>query len=628
MPDISKFKTAKRERALVINRASLNEEARTVEAVFVSEAPVRSWAPGIGDYDEILDCQPASFDARRFDTGAQFLKEHDRNLVVGKIESYRFENRQGICTLRYAKSALGEEEWGMMRDGIRNKFSVSYYVNTLQPEQVSKDDGNVFRATSWEGLEVSVVSVEADPNCQALRSNTNQTHETTLKDMKLIPGARAQIFREKPEEGNGGSNVVQFDAAAERAKIAEQVRKDLLKTAQEIEEAAALFKRGGTDVDALAAKARAEGWTPDQFRAEACKQLGQASQGSSGQRGVTPAALEVINRELPKDILTLVAANGDKLKAIRGQRNLTVSIDVPGFAETRSALVQQRATVTTAATISGYNGIVTIPNVIDLGLQRPVVADLFSQGTTSLRSVPYMQEVSFTAAAAATAEGSTKPEQSFSLIQKSAAIEKLAAWTKVSEEVVDDIPAIQSYIQARLLYAVQIKEEDALLNGSGTTPAIRGILQTSGIQTQALGADTRPDAIFKGITKIRAVAFFEPDGMVIHPTDWQTLRLLKDGNLQYYGGGPFTGAYGAGATVFVERFWGLPVVITTSIAQGTALVGAFKLGAMLWRRMGLRIDVTNCDQDDFLKNLMTIRVEERLGLEVDRPLAFCTVTGL
>jgi HK97 family phage major capsid protein len=106
------------------------------------------------------------------------------------------------------------------------------------------------------------------------------------------------------------------------------------------------------------------------------------------------------------------------------------------------------------------------------------------------------------------------------------------------------------------------------------------------------------------------------------------MRLSKDTANQYFGGGPFTGAYGNGPYVKHDSIWGLPVAITPAITLNTALVGAFKLGSQYFQREGMTIEMTNSDQDDFIKNKMTIRAEERLALAVYRPLAFCTVTAL
>lgn len=608
---LKKIRSASFERALSVRRDTLNDENRTVDVVFATETPVPNWHGEIGDFDEVLDCKEGSGDLRRLNSGGQFLKEHDERLVVGVIENARFENGEGIATMRYAKNALGDEEFALMRDGIRKNFSVRYRVNLLRQEQVSQEDGNVFRAVSWEALEISVVSVPADPKCQALRSrgDNENNHETTI-EMKITDSVRKLLEADKGG-GGGGAAVVEI-SAEERKKIQDETRSLILKENKEIDETVEAFRKAGHDFEELGSKARSEGWPVDKFRNEAIRSLNEKSSSTI----IVPAGdIRPPNRKRSLE---------DAIRADKQER--------PTTGRKRSAIItleeydSVRATTTTS-TITNFNGIVQLPAPIEIGLQRLTVADLLAQGTTNLNAIPYMQEDSFTPSATTTAEGSAKPEQSFDLSQTSAPVKKIAVWTKMSDELMEDVPSVVGYINGRLIYAVQIEEEDQILNGNGVGANLTGILQTGTIQTQALGGDTKPDAFHKAITKVRSVGFFEPDGIVIHPNDWQELRLLKDGNQQYFGGGPFTGAYGNSAQAPLS-LWGLPVVVTTSITEGTALVGAFKLGAMLWRRKGISVEMTNTDQDDFIKNLVTVRVEERAALAVWRPKAFCQVTGI
>jgi HK97 family phage major capsid protein len=299
----------------------------------------------------------------------------------------------------------------------------------------------------------------------------------------------------------------------------------------------------------------------------------------------------------------------------------------------------QNAIVTEAG--GGIGGI--IPQYLPGGplpllFRRLTVSDLLPQGTTTSQSIIYVQETAVTNAAATVAEGAAKPQSDLTLAQVTEVVRKIATSAKISDEMVNDVGYIQSYVNGRLVLFVRLAEEDQLLNGNGTAPNLRGILNRTGLTAaQAVGADTRPDAIFKEITKIRAGAFLEPDAIVIHPTDWQTVRLLKDGNQQYYGGGPFGfapygNANGGGDTNQLadgsDTLWNMRVVVTPAIAQGTALVGAFGLSAQVYRREGIRVEATNSNEDDFLKNLIAIRVEERLALAVYRPAGFGTVTGL
>ena len=299
----------------------------------------------------------------------------------------------------------------------------------------------------------------------------------------------------------------------------------------------------------------------------------------------------------------------------------------------------QNATVTEAG-----GGVGTIipqyrPGIVPILFRRLTVSDLLPQGTTDSPSVIYVQETAVTNAAATVAEGAAKPQSDITTAQVTEAVRKIATTAKISDEMVNDIGYIQSYINGRLVLFVQLAEEDQLLNGNGTAPNLRGILNRSGLTAaQAVSTDTRVDAIFKEVTKIRTGAFLDPDALVLHPTDWQSIRLSKDGNGQYYAGGPFGfAAYGNPAQITGDTsnlsaggdtLWGLRVVVTPAIAQGTALVGAFQLSAQVLRREGMRVEATNSNEDDFLKNLVAVRVEERLALAVYRPAGFGTVTGL
>jgi hypothetical protein len=269
------------------------------------------------------------------------------------------------------------------------------------------------------------------------------------------------------------------------------------------------------------------------------------------------------------------------------------------------------------------------PGPILLEQQRLTIRDLLAQGTTNANSLRIVQEDTYTNAANTVAEEGSKPEASWDLSEYDMPIRKIAVLGRVSDESFDDFPFLQTYVDSRLRFMLKEREEAQLLNGLGSGSTLTGILQTSGIQTQALGSDTRGDAIFKAIfDKVSAVGHFDADGVVMHPTDYSSLRREKDANNQYYGGGMFTGPYGAGSAAVMRTVWGLPCVVTTAIAAGTALVGAFKLGAMIFDRLGIRVDTTNSDASDFQYNRIAIRVEERLGLAVFRPLAFCKVTGL
>lgn len=173
-------------------------------------------------------------------------------------------------------------------------------------------------------------------------------------------------------------------------------------------------------------------------------------------------------------------------------------------------------------------------------------------------------------------------------------------------------------------YNLQLLEETQLLSGNGSDANIKGLLSRD-IQKMVQDTDSDPDRIFKARTKIALATGFRADALVINPADYEAIRLSKDANGQYYGGGYFNGQYGNGTIMQDPPLWGLKTVVTEAIAQGTALVGAFKLGGAVIRKGGLRAESTNSHSDDFTNDLITFRVRERLGLQVKYPKAFVSV---
>ncbi|AJT43166.1 hypothetical protein UM93_14580 [Psychromicrobium lacuslunae] len=210
------------------------------------------------------------------------------------------------------------------------------------------------------------------------------------------------------------------------------------------------------------------------------------------------------------------------------------------------------------------------------------------------------------------------------------ALKKVAGWIRESDELAEDLPFLKSAIDGRLLYQLALMIENQLLNGSGTGNNLRGLLNRSGIQTQDRGTTANSlsvaDAIFSASTKVETGSGLSADGVVMHPLDYQALRLSKDANGQYFGGGFFAGQYGSGAILEKPPVWGLPTVVTPAIAQGTALVGSFKQAASTVSKGGVRVDATNSNEDDFTNNRITIRAERRLLLAVRRPSAFVKVS--
>jgi HK97 family phage major capsid protein len=253
------------------------------------------------------------------------------------------------------------------------------------------------------------------------------------------------------------------------------------------------------------------------------------------------------------------------------------------------------------------------------------VASLFSSGSISGNSIKYPVYGALEGGAKNVKEGAQKPQLHLpdpTWIVDS--LSEVAAYWKISDDMAEDYPYIVSEIQQHATYNLQLQEELQLLSGNGANADLKGVLNR-GVQSIAKGADSDPDRIFHATTLINTKTGFPADAVVINPVDYEALRLLKDGNQQYYGGGFFAGQYGQGGVMPNPALWGLRTVVTPSIAAGTVLVGAFKPGGMVFRKGGLRVESTNSNENDFTNDKITFRVKERLGLQVKYPQAFVSV---
>lgn len=305
------------------------------------------------------------------------------------------------------------------------------------------------------------------------------------------------------------------------------------------------------------------------------------------------------------------------------------------FVEMKDRLGSTRFTVATpewkappAPSLSTGLGQIQYGGWVELPLQRPTVADLFSQGTLAGTSFQYYQQAAVTGDFGWVAENTEKPGMVFGGSTVSEVLAKIAGIVKITDETAEDVPALISIINSQLRLRLALAEEQGLLNGTGVAPQIKGLL-TRAVQTEAAAtAADNAEAIFRASTKVQTATYLNADALVINPLDYQNIRLNKDGNGQYFAGGPFTGQYGVGGVPQQPPIWGLPTVVTTAVPKGTAVVGAFKAGGQVFRKGGVRVESTNSDQDDFRFNRIALRAEERLLLAVYLPLAFVKVTLL
>jgi len=300
----------------------------------------------------------------------------------------------------------------------------------------------------------------------------------------------------------------------------------------------------------------------------------------------------------------------DEYKNRRGIKGLEVKLNDFDFLEVKT-LMETGAGFAPQSVRTG--------RVVDYAHRRPVVADLIPQTPTDQAAVVYMEETTFTNNAATRSEGGQAGESALAYTERSVAVREIANFLPVTEIQLEDVSQAQSLIDNRLMTMLDLTEETQLLTGDNNAPNLNGFL-TAVSQAQAKGSDPTPDAIYKAMTKVRATGFAEPSAIIVHPNDWQDIRLLRTTDGIYIWGNP--------SEAGPERIWGLPAVITTAETENTAFLGDFQLYSEIFRRRGANIKVSDSHSDYFIKGKLAIRADKRLALAIYRATAFCKVTGI
>ncbi len=261
-------------------------------------------------------------------------------------------------------------------------------------------------------------------------------------------------------------------------------------------------------------------------------------------------------------------------------------------------------------------GLIAPPN------QMLHIRDLIAPGKTDSNSIEYPRETGFTNnAGAQTAEGELKAKSDLQFDDETVAVRTLAHHIKASRQILDDASQLESYIGGRLMYGLKLVEDRQLLNGDGLNGNLKGIIpQASAFADPAAMANyTVMDQL--RLAMLQAVmAEYPASGHVLNPIDWAIMELSKDNEGRYIIGQPQGTAN--------PTLWGLPVVATQAMGVGKFLTGAFNMGAQIFDRQQSSIVVSTENEDDFIRNKVTILCEERLALAVYRQEAFVTGTLL
>jgi len=303
----------------------------------------------------------------------------------------------------------------------------------------------------------------------------------------------------------------------------------------------------------------------------------------------------------------------------RGTNAVRVNKAISGLAASGGALVnpQRRADVVVNAQRTAF------------------IRDLLTSIPTSSNAVEVMRENVFTNSAApqqpssaSTAIGAgefqTKTESNLTYELVTVPVRTMAHWIAASRQVLSDAPMLQRLVDTKLMYGLNLLSDAQLLYGAGTNQSLTGLMVDSGVSTVgeiATGttAANLPGAMLNhiraAITKCQTFEYYNINGLVVNPVDWETLETAKGSDGHYI----WVTVPNGGE----QRLWRVPVVVSNAMTQGDFLLGDWTMGATIYDREQMDIRVSESHSDYFVKNGVAILAEERYGFGIELPKAYC-----
>jgi len=257
---------------------------------------------------------------------------------------------------------------------------------------------------------------------------------------------------------------------------------------------------------------------------------------------------------------------------------------------------------------------------------RPVhIRQLIPQGSTASDVVRFVKESGYSNGAAATAEGTTLTQSDFDMTASDANVRKIGTYFRISEEMLADTPQLTSYLSARAPEKLLEVEDTQILSGNGSAPNLSGIItdaadfdvSSGGEFYQSVDNANEFDVLVAALNQL-SIANYNADTILLNPTDFHKILLLKDSTNAYLKDQVYAGLQ--------PNFMGVRVILNTAITAGTFLVGNFGVGSQLWVRDNVNVEFFREDGTNVRDGFVTVRVSERVALTNYLPNAFVNGT--
>lgn len=282
--------------------------------------------------------------------------------------------------------------------------------------------------------------------------------------------------------------------------------------------------------------------------------------------------------------------------------------------------LEKKTTITTTAVGSMTSGVLLtdrMPGVVMQAMKRLFLRDLLPSAPTDNNAIDYVKVNAFTSAASPQTEASDKAEAALTFTTGTAAVRTLAHWIPATKQILADFAGLEQIIRDELVYGLKDKEEQELLSGDGTGVHISGLTtNATAFSTALLSASNgweKVDILARSMQQVEVANERPVEWFVLNPADWYDIVLSKDSTGQYIAGNAYS--------LLSPTLWGRRVLVSNNMTSGYFLAGN-SAGCAIRDREGVSVEISTEHSDYFIKNMVAIRCEERLGFPIMRPASY------
>ena len=488
---------------------SIDEEKRTVRIGVSSETPVeRSFGMEVLGHSE----DEINMEFMQSKT-APLLLDHDMKKQIGVVEEFKLDQtaKRTTAVVRFGKSALAEEVFRDVVDGIRMNISVGYRVDKL--ERQNKDDETFYRA-SWTPMEISSVSVPADQSrlVGVGRSKDKQTLNTT----------KVEIMENEKKEIN-------LDEV--RTQSADEARKEFQKNSKEIIDLGVRHNKRD-----LANQAIKDGVSVEEFRGELLENISNDSPLETPSEAIGLTEKETKRFSIMRAINAMANPTDRKAQEAASFEFECSEAAQRAYGKTAQGVMlpeevmrnwsQRDLNASDDASLIGedYRG----GDFIDVLRNNSAVMPMATMLNGLTGDVKIPRKSAASTAAFISSEGGAAGESEFTVGNVSLTPKTLGAYTDVTRQLmIQGSLDVENLIRNDLAQSMAIAIDDGALEGSGSSGNPKGITNTTGINTVSLSSAAAPTfaEMIEMETAIRVDnALMGNLGYIVHPTNYGYLK--------------------------------------------------------------------------------------------------------